>query len=372
MATYIHQLPDWPEFQVNLEPLLPTLEAISGAFGVLSGLQEALLESQKRTCLLDSLIRETEQTSAIEGETFPPGSVRSSIASRMGWETTQFDTLPHVDGIVQVALDASQNAESPLTEERLFQWHSWLFKHEAGQQRKITVGQYRTDDLGPMQVVSGSVGHERIHYQAPDAHLLAEEMSRFLDWFENDSFFPPLVHAGLSHLWFETLHPFDDGNGRIGRAILDLALGRVHSESKTYSISDQISIERKSYYAALESSQRGTMDATPWLTWMLGCLHRAILGQADRTRSMLEEQKFWAEHAGTPFNERQRKMLARMLSDWRGKMTPLKWAKVCNVATKTAQRDLRELVEWGILKRHDAGRSTSYQFPTDQGGPSET
>ena len=268
-------------------------------------------------------------------------------------------------------LDAAQKYQAPLTEERLFGWHAALFPTGRGGMRKIRVGDWRDDSSGPMQVVSGPIGKERVHYQAPPANLLPAEMSRFAGWFNGPDPTDPVLKAAQAHLWFVTLHPFDDGNGRIARAIADLALARSEqSPNRFYSMSAQIRLERGDYYAILEQTQKGTLDVTAWMQWFLGCLDRAFNGAEVTLWGVLRKARFWESHSGESFNDRQQKILNRLLDGFEGKLTSSKWAKLAKCSQDTAHRDILELVKRGILSKDAAGgRSTSYSLTEPAGKP---
>jgi Fic family protein len=268
----------------------------------------------------------------------------------------------NVEGIVEMMLDVTQNYAAALDNERLLGWHTTLFPTGRSGLSKITVGAWRTVDAGAMQVVSGPIGHEHVIFEAPDAAMLEREMNALLDWFEGSGDVDPVVKAGLAHLWFVTVHPFDDGNGRIARAIADLALARSEgSTQRFYSMSSQIRVERAAYYDQLEGAQKGSLDVTPWLTWFLDCLDRAIDGAETVLASVLHKARFWDANRDTPMNERQRKIVNLLLGDFEGKLTSSKWAKIAKCSQDTALRDIDALVARGVLAKEDAGgRSTSY------------
>jgi Fic family protein len=272
----------------------------------------------------------------------------------------------HVEGVVEMMLDATQNYAAPLTAERVFGWHAALFPTGRSGMHKIDVGRWRIDATGPMQVVSGSIGKEYVHYQAPAAHLLEGEMRRFLDWFENENSLDPIIKAAIAHLWFVTIHPLDDGNGRIARAIADMGLARSErSPQRFYSMSAQIRLERNQYYDTLEWTQKGDLDITAWLQWFLECLRRAFDGADKILNIVLHKATFWKKHASMDFNPRQRDMINRLLDGFNGKLTSSKWAKIEKCSQDTASRDINDLVERGLLQRESAGRSTSYLLVDD-------
>jgi Fic family protein len=314
---------------------------------------------------LQTLTEDVVKSSEIEGEELDRDQVRSSIARRLGMDVGGLVPADReVEGIVEMMLDATGKFLEPMTEERLFAWHASLFPSGRSAMRKILVGGWRDDRNGPMQVVSGPVGREKVHYEAPPAERLPEEMAKFLGWFENPGDIDPLLAAGLAHLWFVTIHPFDDGNGRIARAIADMVLSRSESSRRRfYSMSAQIRGERKDYYATLESTQKGDVDVTHWQSWFLGCLLRAIEGAHDTLGSVLAKARFWERFATEPLNERQIVILNRLLDGIQGKLTTSKWAKLAKCSQDTAYRDILDLVRRGALRKDGGGgRSTSYSL----------
>ncbi len=324
---------------------------------------EALGFRLREEAVLQTLTQDVLKSSEIEGEILDKERVRSSIARRLGIDIGAL--LPadrDVEGVVEMMLDATQNYAAPLTEERLFGWHAALFPTGRSGMQRIRVGARRDESSRPMQVVSGPVGRQRVHFEAPAAGRLGAEMSRFLDWFNGPPGIDPVLTATLAHLRFVTIHPFDDGNGRIARAIADMALARSEgSPQRFYSMSARIRLERKDYYAILERTQRGTLEITPWIDWSLGCLDRAILGAEDTLAAVLRKARFWEEHAAGPFKERQRKVLGRLLDGFEGKLTSSKWARLAGCSQDTAHRDIADLLNRGILVKSPAGgRSTSY------------
>jgi len=305
------------------------------------------------------------KSSAIEGETLDPEAVRSSIARRLGMDAGGLKPADrNVDGIVEMMLDATRNYDNPFTTERLFAWHASLFPTGRSGMRKIRVGAWRDDGDGPMQVVSGRVGKERVHFEAPGAGQLNAEMIAFVDWFNAGPEIDPVLKAGVAHLWFVTIHPFDDGNGRIARAIADLCLARSEKSSQRfYSMSAQIRRERSDYYSTLERTQKGALDITPWQEWFLSCLRRAIEGSQDTLGAVLEKARFWERFAQQSLNARQVNVLNRVLDGFEGKLTTSKWAKLTKCSQDTAYRDILDLVERGALRKDvGGGRSTSYSL----------
>jgi Fic family protein len=362
---YIHELPDWPQFSWDHERIASLLASVRHHQGRLLGRMEGLGFSLQSEALLQTLTQDVVKSSEIEGEILDQEQVRSSIARRLGLDIGALAPADrHVEGIVEMMLDATGQYDQPLTDERLFGWHAAMFPTGRSGIHKVRVGVWRDDSSGPMQVVSGILGREKVHYEAPPAARLDAEMAAFLDWFNRDGSMEPVLKAGLAHLWFVTLHPFDDGNGRIARAITDLALARSEQSSQRfYSMSTQIRQERNDYYNLLERTQKGTMDVTLWLEWFLGCLDRAIDGAQSTLTGILAKADFWNRISTQPINERQRTILNRLLDGFEGKLTTSKWAKMGNCSQDTAYRDILELVNQGILERDPAGgRSTSYSL----------
>lgn len=364
-AMYIHQRKDWPRFHWDDPGLLEPLAAVRHRQGRLIGRMEALGFRLREEAVLQTLTQDVLKSSEIEGEILDREQVRSSIARRLGLEIGALAPADRdVEGVVEMMLDATQKHKDPLTAERLFGWHASLFPTGRTGMQRIRVGAWRDDRSGPMQVVSGPIGKERIHFDAPAAGRLEAEMSRFLDWFNGPHESDPVLQAALAHLWFVTIHPFDDGNGRIARAIADMALARSEQSPKRfYSMSAQIRLERSDYYRILERTQKGTLDITPWMTWFLGCLDRAIQGAETTLASVLRKARFWQRHAEASFNDRQRKVLNRLLDGFEGKLTSSKWAKLARCSQDTAHRDILALIDRGILTKDPAGgRSTSYSL----------
>jgi Fic family protein len=360
---YIYQLQDWPRFTWNREQLAELLAAVRHWQGRLIGHMEALGFSLRQEAILQTLTADVLKSSEIEGERLDAEQVRSSIARRLGMDIGVLKPADrHVEGIVEMMLDATRHYEQPLTADRLFSWHVSLFPTGHSGMTKIRVGAWRDDSAGPMEVVSGPVGKERVHFQAPSAPRLDAAMNLFLEWFNARDDMDPVLKAGLAHLWFVTIHPFDDGNGRIARAIADMALARSeNSPQRFYSMSAQIQREREAYYNILEATQKGTLDITSWMEWFLGCLGRAIDGAQTILSSVLAKARFWESIRGVALNERQRLVLNRLLDGFEGKLTTTKYAKLAKCSQDTALRDIALLVERGILVRNPkGGRSTSY------------
>ena len=369
---YIWQRPEWPAWQFDSGRLAELLAKVTLARGRLLGGMEALGFRLAEEATLRVLAEDVVKSSEIEGEKLNPESVRSSLARRLGMDIGALAPADrHVDGVVEMVLDATQGYDRPLTEQRLFGWHAALFPTGYSGLARIAVGAYRTDAAGPMQIVSGGVGREKVHFEAPPANMLEQEMPRFLDWFNHAQGLDPTVKAGLAHLWFVTLHPFEDGNGRIGRAVCDMALARADGSTRRfYSLSAQMQRERKDYYDALEFAQKGTQDATEWLEWFLGCLLRAIQGAGEQAKGVMLKANFWGRWSGTSMNERQVRMLNKMLDGFEGNVTNRKWAAINHCSPDTALRDIKELAERGVLLSAGAGgRSTHYVLGAMQDKP---
>ena len=314
---------------------------------------------------LQALTTEVVSSSAIEGENLDVGQVRSSLARRLGIDVGGLVVVDrNIEGFVEMMIDATQNSSVPMNRKRLFGWHASIFPTGRSGMRKIRVGAWRTEASGPMQVVSGSVGNERVHFEAPKADDVNVEMSSFLGWYDSPKPSDLVLKAGIAHLWFVTIHPFEDGNGRIARALTDLLLSRSENGAKRYySMSSQIRKERAAYYEILERTQKGDLDITRWLSWFLGCLDRAISGAESIVGDVLAKAEFWKRHERTPFNDRQRQMLVRLLDGFEGKLTSSKWAQLCKCSQDTASRDIDDLIAKGILKKNaGGGRSTSYSL----------
>ena len=362
--TYIYELADWPNLTWDDSALAQPLAAVRHRQGRLIGRMEALGFPLREEAVLRTLTEDVLKSSEIEGEVLDREQVRSSIARRLGMDVVGLVPADRdVEGVVEMMLDATQNYAQPLTADRLFAWHAALFPTGRSGMRRITVGAWRMPDGDPMQVVSGPVGRERIHYEATSADRLDAEMATFLQWFETAT--PdPVLKAGVAHLWFVTNHPFDDGNGRIARAIADLALARAEGTAQRfYSMSAQIRVERKAYYEVLEATQKADLDITAWLLWFIACLDRAFDGAETILASVTRKARFWEALADQPLNERQRKVLNRLLDGFEGKLTNAKWAALAKTSPDTALRDINDLMQRGILARYEGGgRSTSYSL----------
>ena len=361
--TYIHELSGWPKFHWDDGRLAAPLAATRHLQGRLVGQMEALGFRLREEAVLHTLTEDVVKSSEIEGEKLDADQVRSSVARRLGIDIGGLRPADrHVEGVVEMMLDATQRYDQPLTAERLFGWHASLFPTGRSGMHRITVGGWRGDRTAPMQVVSGPVGRERVHFQAPAAERLENEMRRFLEWFNADATTEPVLKAALAHLWFVTVHPFDDGNGRIARAIADMSLARSEgSPHRFYSMSAQIRDERSDYYGILERTQKETMDVTAWMEWFLGCLTRAIEGAQTALSGVIDKARYWEKLRDVALNERQRMVINRLLEGFEGKLTTSKWAALTKSSQDTALRDIQQLVERGVLVRTSAGgRSTSY------------
>jgi Fic family protein len=364
MKTFIHQKDNWPEFTWNSNNFLSLLSEARNLQGRLIGKMETLGFDLRNEALLDTLTLDVLKSSEIEGEFLNPDQVRSSIARRLGMEIAgAVESDRNVDGVVEMMLDATQNCFTPLSAERLFDWHAALFPTGRSGMYKITVADWRKDTTGPMQVVSGAMGKENVHFQAPDSELLEEEMSRFIDWFNNSNI-DLVIKASIAHLWFVTIHPFEDGNGRIARALTDILLAQSDkSNQRFYSMSAQIRIERKQYYEILEKTQKGDLDITDWIVWFLNCLINALISTDSILTRVLFKAEFWQKHIDTAINDRQRKLLNKIMDGFEGKLTSSKWAKIAKCSKDSAVRDINDLIEKGILQKEAAGgRSTNYEL----------
>jgi len=348
---YIYQTKDWPNFTWDNDKLLSLLANVRHLQGRLLGRMESLGFTLKEEAVLSTLTLDVLKSTEIEGELLNKDQVRSSIARKLGLEVSGLvDSPRNVDGVVEMMLDATQNYMQPITTERLFGWHAALFPTGYSGMYKIEVGKYRSGDI---QVVSGAMGKEKVHYEAPKADQVYPEMNRFLEWFNNtQSDIDSVLKAAIAHFWFVTIHPFDDGNGRIARAITDLQLSRSDgSPQRFYSMSNQILVERKKYYEVLEITQQGTTDITEWLVWFLSCLENALVNSSDVLDSVLGKARFWERHIQTSFNDRQRLMLNKLLDGFEGKLTTSKWSKITKCSQDTAIRDIQDLIKRVFYKK---------------------
>jgi Fic family protein len=365
MPNYIHELTEWPRFRWSQDALLQRLSAVRHRQGRLIGRMESMGFSYRAEAVLDTLTLDVLKSSEIEGEILEKSLVRSSIARHLGIDIGALAPADrNVDGVVEMILDATRTYLQPLSKKRLFMWHSLLFPAKELRLGKIKVGAWRDDAGGPMQVISGPFGRERVHFEAPAAARIEQEMALFFEWFNSEDDTDLVLRAGIAHLWFITIHPFEDGNGRIARAIADMMLARSEQSSQRfYSMSLQIRQERSVYYSSLEETQRGTLEITKWLEWFVDCLGRAI-DEAGRTlATVTDKARFWESHATVSFNDRQRLLVNKLIDGFEGKLTSSKWAKLAKCSQDTALRDILSLVECGVLVKDSAGgRSTSYSL----------
>jgi Fic family protein len=358
---YIHQQKDWPQFTWDAELITKILGSVRHRQGQILGQMQALGFRIQEETMLKTLTMDVMKSSEIEGELLNPEQVRSSIARRLGIEIA--GALPaerDVEGIVEMMLDATQRYDTPLTDERLFDWHAALFPTGRSGMYKIKTADWR-DDV--MQVTSGAMGKETVHFEAPPASKVPSEMNVFLDWIEKYTDLDAVLKAVLAHLWFVTIHPFDDGNGRIARAITDMLLARADkSPQRFYSMSAQIQAERNKYYDILESTQKGNLDITAWLIWFLDCLMRSMEQTDETIKKTMARAQFWETNKETSFNARQRKILQLLLDDFFGILSVSKYAKIAKTSTDTALRDLQDLIKKNVLEQQGSGRSTSYKL----------
>lgn len=366
MAVYIHQLTNWPQFTWAEEQISPMLVDARRRQDRLLGRMQSLGFGLQTEANLQTLTLDVLKSSEIEGEQLDAEQVRSSIARRLGIEIAGLvPSDRHVEGIVEMMLDATQQFSQPLSEERLFRWHAALFPTGYSGMYKVTVASWRDNTKDdPMQVVSGAAGKETVHFEAPDAERLSQEMKQFIQWFNEDSKTDPVLKAALAHLWFVTVHPFDDGNGRIARAIADLQLARADDSTKRfYSMSAQIRKERREYYYVLETTQKGSLDITTWLRWFIECFNRSLQATDETLAAVLLKARFWDKFGSTALNTRQRIMLNKLLDGFEGKLNSSKWAKISKTSSDTALRDIQDLLQKKILiKEVGGGRSTSYML----------
>ncbi|MBI9082973.1 MAG: Fic family protein [Desulfobacterales bacterium] len=360
---YIHERDDWPNFRWNQSRLTSRLSAVRHRQGRLIGRMETLGFELRAEAILRTLSEDVLKSSEIEGQVLDRAQVRSSIARRLGMDIGALTPADRdVEGVVEMMLDATRKYDEPVTNERLYAWHAALFPTGRSGMTKITVGAWRADQSGPMQVVSGPVGRERIHYQAPAAPQLEKEMSTFLIWFNSADGSDAVLKAAIAHLWFVTIHPFDDGNGRIARALTDLMLARSEgSPQRFYSMSAQIRKDRNAYYDILQTTQQHDLDITNWIDWFLDCLDQAVTSTDDILAAVIKKANFWENHGGEQLNARQRSIINRLLDGFEGKLTTSKWAKLSKCSQDTALRDINDLLTRDILvKAPGGGRSTSY------------
>ena len=362
MAKYIYQYNNWPHFTWDQQEIQVLLGKVRHLQGKLFGQMSALGFSLKEEAILSTLTLDVLKTSEIEGEELNYEQVRSSIARRLGINYAgMIYSGRDVEGVVEMMLDATQYYLKPIDEERLFAWHAALFPTGRSGMQKIDTGSYRN---GEMQIVSGPMGKEKIHYQAPHSSQVKGEMDVFLNWFNDNTKIDMVLKAGIAHFWFIIIHPFDDGNGRIVRALSDLLLARSEDSSQRfYSLSSQVLLEQKVYYEILQKVQFSNGDITEWLIWFLNCLYRALVATEETTQKVVHKAEFWDKHKETILNARQRLMLNKLLDDFYGKLKTSKWAKITKCSADTALRDIKDLIEKGILKQEESGgRSTNYEL----------
>jgi Fic family protein len=365
MGYYIHQKDNWPNFTWNNDEFVNLLSEARNLQGRLIGKMESLGFELRDEALLETLTLDVLKSAEIEGELLNPEQVRSSIAQRLGMEFAgAIMSDRNVDGMVEMMIDATRNCFKPLTTERLFDWHAALFPMVRSGIFKITVADWRKDTSGQMQVVSGAAEREKVHFQAPDADLIEMEMNRFVKWFNEENKIDLVIKAAIAHLWFVTIHPFQDGNGRITRALTDMLLAQSDkSTQRFYSMSAQIRVERKEYYEILEKTQKGDLDISEWIKWFLSCLINALKATDNILTRVLLKADFWNRNSKTIINERQKKVLNKLLDGFEGKLTSMKWAKITKCSKDTAIRDINDLINKDILQKESAGgRSTNYEL----------
>ena len=362
---YIHEQDNWPRFAWDNDILMTLLGEVRNIQGKIVGKMESLGFELKSEAVLETLTMDVIKSTEIEGEILDPVQVRSSLARKLGMNISGLVYSERdVDGVVDMMFDATQNFKNPLSDERLFGWHSSLFPTGRSGIYKIKVGNWRDDSKGPMQVVSGVLGKEKVHYQAPTADKLLKEMGQFIEWFNTDENIDPVIKAGVAHLWFVTLHPFEDGNGRIARALTDLLLSRADGISQRYySMSSQIRIERNDYYKILEKSQKGKLDITEWLVWFLKCLKNSLKNSNQILSKVINKHNFWNKNGTKIQNQRQKLLLNKLLDGFDGKLNSSKWGKIAKCSKDTALRDIQDLIKKGILiQEKGGGRNTSYRL----------
>lgn len=360
---YIHQKENWPNFEWNDKSLIDLLSEVRNLQGKIVGKMEALGFDLRNEAVLETLTLDVLKSSEIEGEILSVEQIRSSLAKRLGMEIeNSVYSERNVDGVVDMLIDATQKFNNVLSKERLFDWHYALFPTGRSGIHKIKVGNWRSDTTGPMQVVSGAIGKEKVHFEVPKSEFIDNEMISFLNWLNSNEKLEPVIKAGIAHLWFITVHPFEDGNGKISRVITDMLLARADGiPQRYYSMSSQIRLERKAYYEILEKTQQSGLNVTDWLVWFLNCLLNAIKSSETVLNKVLYKHKFWNTHATEIQNERQKSMLNKLLDGFTGKLTTSKWAKINKCSQDTALRDIQYLIEKGIMQKENAGgRSTNY------------
>jgi Fic family protein len=365
LKPYIYQKTNWPKFTWRNDALVSLLSEVRNLQGRLMGRMEALGFDLQNEALLDNLTLDVLKSSEIEGEYLKQNQVRSSVAQKLGMDIAgAVHADRNVEGTVEMMLDATQNCFAPLTSQRLFDWHAALFPTGRSGMHTITVADWRKDDAGPMQVVSGALGKEKLHFEAPASEQIPTEMNQFLEWYNTDDKLDLVLKAAAAHLWFVTVHPFDDGNGRITRALTDMLLARAdNSNQRFYSMSAQILLQRKEYYTLLEKTQQGDLDITNWMLWFLTCLANALKSTSVTLKRVLSKTDFWNKHTNTQLNERQKKLLNMLLDGFEGKLSSSKWAKLAKCSKDSAIRDINDLIKKNILQKEAAGgRSTNYEL----------
>jgi Fic family protein len=362
---YIHQKENWPNFEWDDKSLIDLLSKVRNLQGRIVGKMEALGFNLRNEAVLETLTLDVIKSTEIEGEILDAEQVRSSLAKRLGIQIeNSVYSERNVDGVVDMLIDATQKFNTELSKERLFNWHFSLFPTGRSGMYKIKVGNWRSDATGPMQVVSGAMGKEKVHFEAPNSEFIEKEMELFLNWINSNEKIEPVIKAGIAHLWFITIHPFEDGNGRISRAITDMLLARADGiPQRYYSMSSQIRLERRAYYEMLEKTQQSSLNVTPWLVWFLNCLLNSIKSSETVLNKVLYKHKFWNAYAAEIQNERQKRMLNKLLDGFTGKVTTSKWAKINKCSQDTALRDIQYLIEKRIMQKGNAGgRSTNYEL----------
>ena len=361
---YIYQYKEWPTFSWNTEDVLNALVTLKSAQGILLGKMNSLGFDLQQEAITSVLTDEVLKSSAIEGHLLNKEQVRSSVVKRLGLPIkTEHRPDRYIEGVVSLVFDAVENYNTPLTKKRLFGWQASLFPTGYSTINKILTGKFRDNKKGPMQVISGPIGKEKIHFQAPDAKEIEKEMDIFLTWLNHTKNIDSIVKAGIAHLWFITLHPFEDGNGRIARALTDMMLAKAEKSSQRfYSISKQIQKKRNAYYDILEKTQKGSLDITSWLIWFITCVRDAIASSETTLISIFNKALFWQKHASIILNERQKNILNKLLDDFVGNLTSSKWSKLCKCSQDTANRDINDLISKSILTKHGDGRNTNYKL----------
>jgi len=363
MNQFIYQKQNWPKFKWDNEYLLPRIGKVRNEQGKILGFMQSIGFELRIEASFETLILDILKSNEIEGELLNKDEVRSSLARRLGMDLIGLiPSTRNIDGVVDMMVDAIENNKETISEDRLFGWHSSLFPSGRSGMFKILSGRYREDSTGPMQVVSGALGKEKIHFQAPASDIVKSEMDVFIKWFNGVNHHDPVLKAGIAHLWFLTIHPFEDGNGRIARALTDLLLSRSDGVvQRYYSLSAQILKERKGYYEILEKTQKGTLDITLWLDWFIDCLLKSLESSSEILSKVIAKARFWNKHAMETFNDRQKVMLNKLMDEFFGKLTTKKWAKITKCSVDTALRDIQDLISKGILRKENAGgRSTNY------------